>query len=1199
MASSKERAWLAAHQKGSKALVAKLDKAHANNPEYQAFKKKHGLENTSSVKQVSKSQVDAKKEKARQALAAKAYGATKGTRMGSADGTGETLRDTIAPLSPEQHSAVKAAERTAKAAAKPAKPKKEKKAAAKPEESRLDIIKRLAAKRTINAPPVPAKTLRRIAAVGNMEHEHGGFDDLSDTSYGGYRGRYNMDEAAPLDHESANARRVAAMPKGSILGSKDDIKAHLEYLKARHAHLKKFGYSTKQVADKIGRVNHLLTQKEEVEQIDEASDLHCPSCGTNHGKDRENPKDKTCSSCGHKFKNIHGYSNETDNDSEAAAWLKRFNAKNPVKEDATSAMSDKLKKKNINTKDMNTLGKLHALMSKEKAKRKPVSESYDKAEEHKAKAAKALETSDMEAYHQHMSNHHEELGKWHESKGRGDLAQRSFDKAEKHHEMSLNPDKSKTLKSVKEEVWDEPNPKKTSKALSASQKARAKARARAAGRSYPNLVDNMWASKLGEGIIDNFVAKKIAAYHGDKVKGSVEQSDAAREAVTKKMEPIKRKIERIKARASYKDKSHARHDETKLDLKHANDEHAALKAERAKHYDAFKNASAERDSNIASDMKTYDKYGLVGLGLKRLKQRMQKEETMKEGFLSKLLGKKPVAKPKTTPAHKSVGYQGLPAEWSQEKRGNEYYANKQMAGLKKEEAMKDEYKEPFEGGKTPSKNKGIVAGKSRPEGMSRVAHLARLALKKKAMKEGYMKANMPEDDDDGESDMAEYERQAKKGKGVRAYDKNGKLVGNYRSMEDAKKFKPGHTYKEEVTPTPVHKLNPGLQAKIDAASKMKKPRQAGTPSIDKIKLITREEKDYAAVAPVPGDKWKSHAIMVHPETKQRVVVLRKNAKNYPKADGWKEVAPGMKEEAEQIDEMDSEGYRGTSDPHYSSFAGKKWIEAKVITPKQAAKGAAKIFKNILKKKPKHVKEEAEQIDEVISAKERKWREAVIDRHGDTVRFKKKRHVDAKTYHTVAFKGNSDKYVGNFLHSGKMAGGATFPARAGAGGKWTEVSEDIEQIQEVGPQKKMRRMLNKLRDARAGEKYKRTSGMPVPDREPGHKDTVDHNKALGRALRKLGPAKLAEVLKPSMGADEYVSHFVRSKNPKFEGKSKAKRIQMALGAYYGDKKGMKEGLDPVGKEDADVNNDGKHGHSTDKYLLKRRAAISKAMAKKGK
>ena len=40
----------------------------------------------------------------------------------------------------------------------------------------------------------------------------------------------------------------------------------------------------------------------------------------------------------------------------------------------------------------------------------------------------------------------------------------------------------------------------------------------------------------------------------------------------------------------------------------------------------------------------------------------------------------------------------------------------------------------------------------------------------------------------------------------------------------------------------------------------------------------------------------------------------------------------------------------------------------------------------------------------------------------------------------------------------------------------------------------------------------------------------------------------------------------------------------------------EGLDPVGKEDGDVNNDGKKD-STDKYLMNRRKAIGKAMKKK--
>ena len=46
-------------------------------------------------------------------------------------------------------------------------------------------------------------------------------------------------------------------------------------------------------------------------------------------------------------------------------------------------------------------------------------------------------------------------------------------------------------------VWDTPNPKPKSKrtTLSPAQKASAKRSAKAAGRSYPNLVDNMRAAK--------------------------------------------------------------------------------------------------------------------------------------------------------------------------------------------------------------------------------------------------------------------------------------------------------------------------------------------------------------------------------------------------------------------------------------------------------------------------------------------------------------------------------------------------------------------------------------------------------------------------------------------------------------------------------------------------------------------------------
>jgi len=48
---------------------------------------------------------------------------------------------------------------------------------------------------------------------------------------------------------------------------------------------------------------------------------------------------------------------------------------------------------------------------------------------------------------------------------------------------------------IDEEVWDEPNPKKSHGHMTPAQKANAKARAKAAGRPYPNLVDNMAAMK--------------------------------------------------------------------------------------------------------------------------------------------------------------------------------------------------------------------------------------------------------------------------------------------------------------------------------------------------------------------------------------------------------------------------------------------------------------------------------------------------------------------------------------------------------------------------------------------------------------------------------------------------------------------------------------------------------------------------------
>lgn len=68
--------------------------------------------------------------------------------------------------------------------------------------------------------------------------------------------------------------------------------------------------------------------------------------------------------------------------------------------------------------------------------------------------------------------------------------------------------------------------------------------------------------------------------------------------------------------------------------------------------------------------------------------------------------------------------------------------------------------------------------------------------------------------------------------------------------------------------------------------------------------LNKEETDLeeqAPVAPVLGDKWKNHAVLVNTQSKSRVTIDRKHIGNYPEHEGWKEVAPGKKlKENEQM-----------------------------------------------------------------------------------------------------------------------------------------------------------------------------------------------------------------------------------------------------------------------------------------------------------
>jgi len=62
----------------------------------------------------------------------------------------------------------------------------------------------------------------------------------------------------------------------------------------------------------------------------------------------------------------------------------------------------------------------------------------------------------------------------------------------------------------------------------------------------------------------------------------------------------------------------------------------------------------------------------------------------------------------------------------------------------------------------------------------------------------------------------------------------------------------------------------------------------------------------------------------------------------------------------------------------------------------------------------------------------------------------------------------------------------------------------------------------------------------------------------------------EKLNPSMGSAKYIDDFVKSKDPRFEGKTKKERIKMALGAYYGAKN------ESVETEEVDTIEEAKYG-----------------------
>ena len=108
------------------------------------------------------------------------------------------------------------------------------------------------------------------------------------------------------------------------------------------------------------------------------------------------------------------------------------------------------------------------------------------------------------------------------------------------------------------------------------------------------------------------------------------------------------------------------------------------------------------------------------------------------------------------------------------------------------------------------------------------------------------------------------------------------------------------------------------------------------------------------------------------------------------------------------------------------------------------------------------------------------------------------------------------------------------------------------------------------------------GEEINEEEKKYKVRVTDKKTNNSYVRMATRSKISELrANPNVASVEMTEYGSPTKSEKAKGKQTA---------------AVKKGLDPVGKEDKDIDNDGDHD-KTDKYLINRRKAIGKAIAAK--
>ena len=105
-----------------------------------------------------------------------------------------------------------------------------------------------------------------------------------------------------------------------------------------------------------------------------------------------------------------------------------------------------------------------------------------------------------------------------------------------------------------------------------------------------------------------------------------------------------------------------------------------------------------------------------------------------------------------------------------------------------------------------------------------------------------------------------------------------------------------------------------------------------------------------------------------------------------------------------------------------------------------------------------------------------------------------------------------------------------------------------------------------------------------------KPVYNSHEPQGEVVNEMGGMKVKQVVKPKKPMNPQNMALPKDAKSGVNYQAMSQSYE-PVGNIFNEKK-----MDPVGKEDKDIDNDGDHD-STDKYLLKRRKAIGKAIAKK--